>query len=110
MEDIKEQDSEYENMTQMPNKNASKSETPGGNTIQRQLSEAVTKKYILQTQLNRLKDSKNILDFKNQAMGGGKVASGGSSSKGGYKMHNLLAISVVGLMVGAYLQKFYLQA
>lgn len=93
MEDIKEQDSETEN-------NAATGQQKSN--LQKKINEAVTKKYHLQTQLNRLKDSKTMLEMKNRAIG--PTSSSGTQSKpqkSGFKMHHILAVSVLGLIAGA---------
>lgn len=52
-----------------------------------------------------MKDSKNVLDLKHNAMSGTKANSGASTrSEGGFKLYHLLLTAVIGLMLGAYLQ------
>lgn len=113
MEDIKEQDSEQENAPTAQKASSSVAEpSPSqilnpGETIQRKISEAQTKKYSLQTQLQRMKDSKSVLDMKQQAMPKGRSATTKSAS--GYQMYHLLFVGVVAMILGAYVSLTYLK-
>jgi len=58
-----------------------------------------------------MKDSKNVMDLKKQAISGSKSSGGGSKSKeGGYKTYHILFMAVLGLALGAHIQMTYLNA
>jgi len=78
-------------------------------SIQRKISEAQTKKYSLHQQLQRMRDSKNFIDMKNNAVGSKSSQSGSDlSSKSGYKLHHLMVVGVIGMLAGAYAQLYVL--
>ena len=51
-----------------------------------------------------MKDSKNVMDLKNNAMATGLQGSPASAKEGGFKFFHLLLLAVLGIMLGAYVQ------
>jgi hypothetical protein len=58
-----------------------------------------------------MKDSKNVMDLKNHAMAsstsGGQTA---TTKEGAFKLYHLIMMAVLGLLLGAYLQKTMFEA
>ena len=79
-------------------------------SIQQKIQEAQTKKYSLNSQLQRLKDSRSILEMKNSAVS--SHSSGGSTpaAEGGFKLYHLIIVAILGLIVGSFAQTNYLSA
>ena len=115
MEDIKEQDSEAEvansgifNAAVTKGVTAKASVAAPKQTsnvnVTRKISEAQAKIYSLESQLARLKNSKSVMDMKNEATG--KPAGGSSSiaASGGFQLFHLIFVMVVGILIGAYLK------
>ena len=107
MDEVKE-DSE-ENLHAMAQDAGRKRPAEAQQSIQRKISEAQTKKYSLSQQLQRMRDSKNFIDMKNNAVGSKSSQSGSDlSSKSGYKLHHLMVVGVIGMLAGAYAQLYVL--
>lgn len=77
-----------------------------GPSMKKRLDDAQAKKMKLQTQLKRLEDNKGVLGKKDNAVSGAGYS--GAEASEGFKMHHLIAMSVFGLLVGAYAQIYYL--
>ena len=50
-----------------------------------------------------MKDSKNVMDMKKNAVHGARSSSF-ETKDSGYKLYHLLFMAIIGLMLGAYLQ------
>lgn len=86
---------------------APKAPASQGPSMKKRLDDAQAKKMKLQTQLKRLEDNKGVLGKKDSAVSGAAGYSG-AETMDGFKMHHLIALSVLGLLVGAYAQIYYL--
>mmetsp|Transcript_4332 Transcript_4332/g.7314 ORF Transcript_4332/g.7314 Transcript_4332/m.7314 type:complete len:84 (+) Transcript_4332:799-1050(+) len=71
---------------------------------QKRITELQTQKYSLTSQLNRLKDSKQVFDMKNKSVGGANADASLAKGEGGFKIYHLLFMGVLGLILGAYLR------
>ena len=122
MEEIKETKAENEDIQSQStqghfNQNEQAAATPAsapkapasqGPSMKKRLDDAQAKKMKLQTQLKRLEDNKGVLGKKNNAMNDGVGYSGAAETSDGFKMHHLIALSVLGLLIGAYAEIYYL--
>lgn len=50
-----------------------------------------------------MKDSKNFMAMKSNAMGS-KSSQGNTEVSSGYKIHHLMMVAIIGMLAGAYLQ------
>ena len=51
-----------------------------------------------------MKNSKSVMDMKNEATGKPQSGSGSISSSGGFQLAHILMAMVLGILVGAYLK------
>lgn len=106
MEDIKEQDSEQESVRTAKKDSKVVPAPVDGSQVQTKIKQLTEKKQKLQAQLTQMKDSKNVMDLKNHAMAGSTMGGHASTTKEGtFKLYHLIIMAVLGLLLGAYLQK-----
>ena len=115
MEDIKEQDSDadiansgvYQSQKEVPKVAKASVATPKQPTnvnVSRKISEAQAKIYSLESQLSRLKNSKSVMDMKNEATGKPTAGADSTAQSGGFQLFHLIFAMVMGILIGAYLK------
>lgn len=109
MEDIKEQDSEQESVQQIKKEAPPVIQVPqtpaaDNEQVQAKLKNLTEKKQKLQAQLARMKDSKSMMDLKKESIPAKPSGGASKQKKDEFKLYHLIMISVLGLLVGAFLQ------